>query len=114
MEKITAVGNYKESDLKKKVATMLIDQLEGYDRPEDMFRDLGHGCVSGIISELIYYVDTHRFTKEYLEDIMDLLAETEESMGEPVKMTNDRLNWLAWFGFEETARIIAEELGIEY
>jgi len=30
-----------------------------------------------------------------------------------LKVNGDLKNWFAWLGFEETARTIAEELGIE-
>lgn len=103
------------TDLKKKVASMLINQLDGYDNPKTMFNDLlSYGCASGQVGDLIYYYDTHKFAKRYIEDILELKADIEDSMGEPVQEKDDRLNWLAWFGFEEQARIIADDLRLGY
>lgn len=64
-----------------------------------------HGCVSGIVPELIYYKDTHEWFDKYYEDIEELRIETEKSIGEPLNIgDNDLKNWLAWFSFEETCR----------
>lgn len=106
--------DHNNSELKRKVAGMLINQLEGYDNPKQMFEDLSHGCVSGIVGSLIYYVDTHKFAKTYIEDILKLKDELEDETGEPIQEKDDKLNWLAWFGFEEMAYRIAGELEIEY
>lgn len=103
------IKDHNYSELRRKVATMLIDQLEGYDTPLQMFEDLMHGCESGIVGSLIYYVDTHAFAKEYIEDIMELYQDMTDNLGEAPKMEGDALNWLAWFGFEETARNIGLE-----
>jgi hypothetical protein len=102
--------NSESTDLDKKVALMLIDQLEGYDNPKQMFEDLHHGCQSGIVGSLIYYVDTYKFAKRYIEDILTLKAELEEEIGEPITPKDNILNWLAWLGFEETAFRIERDL----
>ncbi len=103
----------RNSDLRRKVASMLAYQIEGYDKAEDMFQDLSHGCSSGVVGDLIYYADTHKFAKEHIEDILELYDNKQEDLGE-IKMEGDKLNWLAWFGFEETAFDIGYELGLEW
>lgn len=100
------------SPLKKYVINWLLDYDSG--EIEGALQDLlNHGCVSGMVGSLIYYNDTIPFAKKHIEEIMLLLEETEEETGERLKMTTPYLNWLAWFGFEETARKIADELEIE-
>lgn len=74
---------------------------------------LQHGCQSGMVSGLIYYKDTLAFYNEHVDDIEALREETEDSIGEPLAIGYPSYNWLAWFGYEETARKIADELGIE-
>ena len=103
----------RNSALKREVSDMLINQIEGYDKAENMYRDLAHGCVSGIVSDLIYYTDTHKFAKEHIEDILELYDSKQNDLG-VIKMEGDILNWLAWFGFEETAFDIGHELGLEW
>lgn len=102
------------SDLKKAVAESI--QAEGEDRQgikaflSDLFQ---HGCQSGMVNEMIYYKDTHAFFDKHSDDIFDMLDELEEEMGEPIKVDGDRKNFYAWLAYEETARAIARELGLE-
>jgi len=74
---------------------------------------LQNGCVSGVIGPLIYYVDTHAFYDKYYDEIENLRYETEESQGLPITIKGDLKNFFAWFGFEETAYQLANELGLE-
>ena len=82
---------------------------------------LYHGCVSGIVSELIYYSDTLKFYKKYKDEINSLLSELMQSMGcyslidifgknfdeeDPLIIDTHNQNLMAWFGFEETLRNI--------
>lgn len=41
--------------------------------------DISHGLSSGIVSSLVYYVDTSKFFDEYYDDIYDMLDEWEEN-----------------------------------
>ncbi len=82
---------------------------------------LYHGCVSGIVSELVYYSDTLKFYKKYKDEINSLLSELMQSMGcyslkdifgknfddeDPLCIDTQNQNLIAWFGFEETLRNI--------
>lgn len=81
---------------------------------QSFFSDLlHHGCVSGFISKLIYYYDTHIFYDKYYNEIEDLRDYYEFQTGEPLKINGDLKNWFAWFAFEETAYQLANELGID-
>ncbi len=82
-----------------------------YDNPAEFFTDLlNHGCVSGMVSSLIYYTDTHAFFDKYYEEIEDLRCEYEEETGVQINLQHDLKNFLAWFAFEETAYRLANEL----
>ena len=75
-----------------------------YDDPQTFFNDLlQNGCISGIVSSLIYYTDTHAFYDKHYAEIEELRAEYEEQIGEPLKIDNDLKNYLAWFAFEQVA-----------
>lgn len=81
---------------------------------ELFFEDLlNHGCASGMVSSLIYYVDTHKFYDTYYNQIEDLRYDYENSIGEPITIKGDLKNFLAWFAFEETTHQLANELGLE-
>lgn len=78
-----------------------------------VFADLlTHGCQSGMIGKLIYYYDTHHFYDTYYNEIENLRYELEAAFGEPLRPQGDLKNWYAWLAFEETARSIADELGL--
>ena len=77
----------------------------------DFFRDVcHHGCVSGMISDLATYVDTHRFFDTHYDEIDDMRQTFEANTGEPLKISGDLKNALAWFAFEQVAFQMAEEL----
>lgn len=79
------------------------------------FSDLmQHGCQSGMIGSLIYYADSHNFFDRHYHEIEEIRYDLEQSFGEPLKPLGDLKNWFSWLGFEETARQIADELGLDW
>lgn len=97
--------------LKAAVAREALD----YDTVTGFFADLlQYGCQRGMVSSLIYYSDTHAFYDMYYHDIEELRYELEDSHGEALQPKGDLKNWYAWLGFEETARNLAAELGIDW
>lgn len=127
---ITGIKNYKANTSLEKACKKIILGNVYKDYVDGFFEDLlSHGCVSGMVGELIYYADTIKFFKKHKEDINELLAETLSQYGKnatPADIfgskfeTEDALcldtnnqNLLAWFAFEETARTIASNLGLE-
>lgn len=93
------------------------------------YKDLEYGgCQSGMVGSLIYYRDTVRFYKRYQKEIDALLKEFLSDLGadgpqglfgekwdkeDPLAREDENKNLLAWFGFEETARRIAQQNGYE-
>jgi len=69
-----------------------------------------HGCASGMVGPLIYYVDTHKFFDGHYEEIEALREELEENMGAPIYIKGDLKNFFAWFAYEEMAYQILSEL----
>ena len=91
----------------------------------DLFRS---GCQSGMVNCLIYYADTLKWYKKYIDEINQLLKDTMDSLGtydipdifgekwdkeDPLCLDTHNQNLLAWVSFEETARTLAERSGIE-
>ena len=107
---------FKESSIKE----WIINNLE-----EGQIADVVlEGCVTGIVSELIYYADTESFYKKYCEEIWDRLSNMADDMGEPSilhlivtfngsKEVGSELqlrNLLAWWACEDVCReIIADK-----
>lgn len=104
--------DYNRTDLERYVANDILYQYDG--EVENFVKDLlEHGCISGTVSGLIYYKDTHKFFDKFSDDIFALIDEIEESTGQPIEVKDDRKNFYAWLGYEETVRKLASELGIE-
>jgi hypothetical protein len=90
--------------------------------PTDRLSELSHhGCISGIISELIYTQDCVRFYDRFeasiLEIVDDFLESTGETFGEFINHLRPEVfdlvslkNALAWFAVEETAYRLLEGL----
>ena len=84
------------------------DYLAGF------FRDLAnHGCVSGMVSWLIYYCDTHNFFDDYYYEIMSIIEDLT-NQGVKIELTGEDLkNRLAWLSFEQVAWNMAyNDLGL--
>ena len=113
LEAISKSVEVRISALDRFVAEDILDHLEGYDKPEDFFKDLAQGgCKSGMINALIYTTDTHAFFDKYYDEIMALVA--DEGLNTPVNEFWDLKNDLAWYGYEQTAFNLASELEIEF
>ncbi|MBO5183358.1 MAG: hypothetical protein J6B64_03055 [Bacilli bacterium] len=113
--------------LNEHVIDYYIDRCDS-DEPEqvlDEMEDLQkYGCISGMVSELIYYDDTNKFFDNYKEEINDLLSETISDTGcsinelfgnkfdieDPLVLDYNNKNLLAWFGFEETSYKLYEQV----
>ena len=86
-----------------------------YHCPKAFFTDLlNHGCVSGMVGTLIYYVDTHSFFDKHYGEIETLREDYEDNIGEVLAIKGDLKNFMAWFAFEEVAFRIASDKGIEF
>ena len=59
----------------------IIEENGGAEYAQDV---LAHGCISGVV--------------------MELVEEYEEMLGEKLNWDGDMKNWFAWFSFEETTR----------
>ena len=81
---------------------------------------LNHGCISGVVGDLIYYYQTEAFFDRHKKEINALTQELSKDIyGDKYAIYHNlnggcSKNSLAWFAFEETTREIADELEIEY
>ena len=93
----------------------------GYN-PIDLLTDLTHhGCISGIVSELIYTHDCLRFYDRFEASILEIVDEFLDSTGETfcefiahlrpeIADLTSLKTTLAWFAVEETAYILVAGL----
>ncbi len=114
--------------LERNALNWLNDSSDYQDGATGRFKDLMHGsCQSGIVGHLIYSMDCRTFLKRHRDEVNALLASTlsEHGFTSPAELLRDwdaedplgldlNADRLAWFGFEESARIVAGRAGIEY
>ena len=96
-----------------------------YSNPDELIRDMEdlqrYGCVSGMITDLIYYDDTNKFYDIYKDDINELLSNLLDGSGLSIQeffgknFDNDDPLILNFsnknlFGFEESSYRIYEEI----
>ena len=75
---------------------------------------LQHGCVSGMVSSLIYYADTHSFFDRHYGEIEELRLTAENELGAAINPGDQDLkNFYAWFAFEQVALAVASELDLD-
>lgn len=116
------------TNLEQAVLDIINNNIEDDYAFESFINDLiNHGCVSGMVGELITYNDTTNFYKVHQEEIDDLLTQYCDDSGlsisqlfgkkwdrdDPFAKDIYNQNLLAWFGFEETAFNLARKQGIE-
>jgi len=119
------------SRLERNVQRWANERGEDYDNgAEGVLKDLMYGgCASGMVGRLIHTADCVRFFATHRRDISDLLAEYIDQCGigggvsdifgdkwdntDPLAQEDENRNLLAWFGFEEAARQLAQRNGIE-
>lgn len=117
-----------DNKLINKVIDHYIDESIDYESSDDLLRSMEelqqHGCISGMIGELIYYDDTIKFFDEYKEEINEMLSDVMEGTGcsieelfgdkfdknDPLILDYSNKNLLAWFGFEETVNKIYDNI----
>lgn len=69
-----------------------------------------HGCISGMIGQLIYYSDTVKFFDTFEKEIVDLAEEYEFYPNTVELGLTGFKNQMAWFAFETLAPYLFEEI----
>ena len=59
----------------------MADHISGYDNPEGFFKDLQHGCSSGLIGMLIYNSDCKQIYIEHIDDMEEYVEQIYEEIG---------------------------------
>ncbi len=116
------------SAMEKEVIEDQLDEIDGYETPQDFLEHLCDLCITGGgVMSMIYYDDTLAFLERHQEEINNLLKDTIEEFGgslkdifgdrydetDPMNLETNNKNLFAWFAYEETARRLAYELNDE-
>ncbi len=127
LEKIL-VEEIGEDDLRKKVVSDIVqhgaddyadsekmrDLVEGVYRYSDDI--LSHGCISGMVTSLIYYNQTNTFFEKYKEEILEILEDidyftyTKDTLKDFFMFPESVKNNMAWAAYEEVNYQIHEAL----
>ena len=112
------------TEMEKEVIEDQLDEVDGYDTPQDFLEHLCDLCITGGgVSSMIYYDDTLAFLERHSEEINQLLQEGIREFGslqdmfgdnyddsDPMNLDTHNRNLFAWYAYEETARRIAEAI----
>lgn len=92
-----------ESELTKEVIKIALDNIDDYENPIDYFTDImEYGCISGIVTELIYYYQTEEFFNRHVDEILEIYNTIlEQGIELDIEINRNNLSWLA---FEETIK----------
>ena len=111
-EKLEAIVKNEPQTIKNLVAKEALDYSS--ESITDFFDDLfRYGCISGMVSELVYYVDTHKFYDTHYTEIEELREAYETQTGQALTIDGDLKNFMSWFAFETVAYNLTNELGLE-
>lgn len=95
------------NQLEKYALDYLLKNFEDDHQRQNFINEvLNYGCQSGIVSELIYYKDTHHFYDRFYLEIETIRRRYENMTGSPIHVKGDLKNFYAWFGFEQAIQQI--------
>ena len=106
--------NTMEGTLKHEVAEIIMDQVDGLEKDNEILATVEeivtYGCQSGVVSALITYSDTEKFFNNHANEIFELVEDMRQEG--IINMNNFELskNNLAWFAFETIAQEIYQEM----
>lgn len=115
-----------ENKLTKKVINSILNQGNA-EECNSYFEDvLNHGCISGIVCELISYHDTIKWYNKYKNEINELIKHMKFELDMNIDdlngfdtddmlcMEQQNQNLLAWFSYEQTCYDIMNQLELDY
>ncbi|NDV63997.1 hypothetical protein [Bacteroides sp. 224] len=109
----TAAGNYANdfSFAGRFISDMVAHAIE-YEYPLSFFKDLTHGCQSGMIGILVYNSDCKRIYINNLDDMEEFKLNLEDELGEPITNKNHlpHYTFMCWLCYEELGFSIARTL----
>ena len=106
--------NTMEGTLKHEVVEIIMDQVDGLKKDNEIFSAVEeivvYGCQSGLVSALTYCKDTEAFFDRHADEIFELVEDAKQM---DLIDINDFIlckNNLAWFAFETIVREIFQEM----
>lgn len=106
--KIQEIIENTKSELKKYVAEDILDSVEEEEIAIRINEILENGCISGIVTSLMYYTDTEEFYDEFEDEIDRIVKDLDYQVKDYKKYKNE----LAWLAYEVMTDEIAADLGL--
>ena len=106
--------NTMEGTLKHEVVEIIMDQVDGLEKDNEIFSAVEeivtYGCQSGIVSALITYDDTAKFFDNHSDEIFELVEDMKQEGIIDMNSFELSKNNLAWLAFEAIAQEIYQEM----
>ena len=107
--------NQFNTKLEKRVINDLLNTGLTTEELKDHIKDIVQcGCISGIVSSLVYYSDTTRFFNCYRQEILTMLTDPDKNIYseytyllDQKKYSVSEKNSLSWFAYDNTVIRIA-------
>ena len=107
--------NQFNTKLEKRVINDLLNTGLTTEELKDHIKDIVQcGCISGIVSSLVYYSDTTRFFNCYRKEILSMLQDSDKNIYseytyllDQKKYSVSEKNSLSWFAYDNTVIRIA-------
>ena len=107
--------NQFNTKLEKRVINDLLNTGLTTEELKDYIKDIVQcGCISGIVSSLVYYSDTTRFFNCYRKEILSMLQDPDKNIYseytyllDQKKYSVSEKNYLSWFAYDNTVIRIA-------
>ena len=107
--------NQFNTKLEKRVINDLLNTGLTTEELKDHIKDIVQcGCISGIVSSLVYYSDTTRFFNCYRKEILSMLQDSDKNIYseytyllDQKKYSVSEKNDLSWFAYDNTVIRIA-------
>ena len=107
--------NQFNTKLEKRVISDLLNTGLTTEELKDHIKDIVQcGCISGIVSSLVYYSDTTRFFNCYRQEILTMLTDPDKNIYseytyllDQKKYSVSEKNYLSWFAYDNTVIRIA-------
>ena len=107
--------NHFNTKLEKRVINDLLNTGLSTEELKDHIKDIVQcGCISGIVSSLVYYSDTTRFFNCYRQEILTMLTDPDKNIYseytyllDQKKYSVSEKNDLSWFAYDNTVIRIA-------
>ena len=112
------------------LSVLMSNEIERYDFAEEFLEDMAEymayfpdptvwlndliscGCVTGMVSKLIYNSDCKELYVKYIDSMEELKSDLEDEIGEVIKSTNNlpHYTFLCWLCYEELGRMVYDKI----